>query len=129
MSIAHHKILSLHTNYTNKHTVTILRKLYRIMIYFNIKMTKSLRLTRHVLLVRGYMFRSLVTIIRPFCESIPKMLGYILGSHCESVLKMVGYILWLELIHKRAWWWSPKTETCSLAPTKHDVLDVNCLSF
>ena len=43
-------------------------------------MTNSLRLTHHVLLVRGYMFRSLVTIIRPFCESILKMLDYILGS-------------------------------------------------
>ena len=47
---------------------------------FNIKMTKSLRLTHQVLLVRGYMFRSLVTIIRPFCESILKMLDYILRS-------------------------------------------------
>ena len=39
----------------------------------NIKMTKSLRLTHHVLLMRGYMFRSLVTIIRTFCESILKI--------------------------------------------------------
>jgi len=46
----------------------------------NITMTNSLRLTHHVLLVRGYMFRFLVTIIRPFCESILKMLDYILGS-------------------------------------------------
>jgi len=44
------------------------------------KMTNSLGLTHHVLLVQGYMFRSLVTIIRPFCESILKMLDYILGS-------------------------------------------------
>ena len=43
-------------------------------------MTNSLRLTHHVLLVRDYMFRSLVTIIRPFFESILKMLDYILGS-------------------------------------------------
>ena len=30
----------------------------------------------------------------------------------------------LELIHKKSWWWSLKTETCSLALIKHDVLDV-----
>jgi len=47
--------------------------------------------------VRGYMFRSLVTIIRPFCESI---------------------VNFCELIHKRAWWWSLRTETCSLAHNK-----------
>ena len=45
-----------------------------------IKMTNRLRLTHLVLLVRGYMLPSLVTIVRPFCESILKMLDYILGS-------------------------------------------------
>ena len=33
----------------------------------------------------------------------------------------------LELILKKAWWWPLKTETCSLAPVKHDVLDVKLL--
>ena len=40
---------------------------------YHVKKTNSLHLTHHVLLVRGYMFRSLVTIISPFCESILKI--------------------------------------------------------
>ena len=63
---------------------------------FNIKMTNSLRLTHHVLLVRGYMFRSLVTIIRPFCESILKMLDYILGSQvCLQFVPMYISVIYV----------------------------------
>ena len=72
---------------------------------FNIKMTKSLRLTHHVLLVRGYMFRSLVTIIRPFCESILKMLDYILGSHvCLQFVPVFISVIWIYQNRRTKWW-------------------------
>jgi len=46
-------------------------------------MINTLRLTRHILfyVVRGYMFRSSLTIIRPIRELCFTSAGYILGSH------------------------------------------------
>ena len=46
-------------------------------------MINTLRLKHHILfyVVRGYMFRSSLTIIRPVCESCFTNVGYILGSH------------------------------------------------
>jgi len=46
-------------------------------------MINTLRLTHHILfyIVRGYMFQSSLTIIRPVCESCFTYAGYILGSH------------------------------------------------
>ena len=46
-------------------------------------MINTLRLTHLILfyVVRGYIFRSSLTIIRPVCESCFINAGYILGSH------------------------------------------------
>ena len=46
-------------------------------------MINTLRLTHLILfyVVRGFMFRSSLTIIRPICESCFTNAGYILGSH------------------------------------------------
>jgi len=47
--------------------------------------------------LRGYMFRSLVTIIRPFCESILKMLDYILGSQVSlQFVPVYISVIWIH---------------------------------
>ena len=62
-----------------------------------LKWPTVLRLTHHVLLVRGYMFRSLVAIIRPFWESVLKMLDYILGSQvCLQFLPVYISVIWIH---------------------------------
>ena len=52
-------------------------------------MINTLRLTHHILfyVVRGYMFRSSLTIIRPVCESCFTNAGYIVGSHYVYVCR------------------------------------------
>ena len=64
-------------------------------------MINTLRLTHHILfyVVLGYMFRPSLTIIRPVCESILKMLATywdptmfttITGTHTGIVVNIVG---------------------------------------
>ena len=79
--------ITFRTSYKNKYTSPVNRytccQLCNI-TWFRYWMINTLRLTHLIYFkfVRGYMFRSSLTIIRPVCESCFTNSGYILGSHC-----------------------------------------------